>query len=263
MKLLVALVWGVVVAIVQFGGVQAQSIESFDPPAFNDNRVTTDLLFMYTFDQDECEAGAFVDKRNDTTSLLGDLTYNTAASVPGWGTVTKCPSVNISGTIFENAYHGTKSQGQRAGAAPSSAPLTRDDSVVSSNNIAALQTQLGSDFTIELWIRPAFDSDTTVEDEVFVLFEIGQSFPGSGSFPWTCAASNFDVQLRYDNSAAEQFLLTYRDAGGNCRNIVFDTFTLSNGVLYHLIVKNLTTVERSVSPSTLRRKVDLGSRMNS
>jgi len=84
MKSLVSVVCGLVVVVVvlaQMGGVQPQSIESFDPPALNEKQVTEDLFFMYTFDQDERNDGAFVDKRNDTTSLLGDFTYDQGAWV--------------------------------------------------------------------------------------------------------------------------------------------------------------------------------------
>jgi len=233
MKLLVSVVC--VMVAVQMGGVHAQSIESFDPPAFNDNRVTTDLLFMYTFDQQECRDGAFADKRNDTTSLLGDFTYDQG----DWGTTEKCPSVNNTGTIFENAYHGTKSQGQRSGASPSTAPLLRPDWVESGNDITALKSAMGTDFTVELWIRPSFNSGDPDNDEQFVLLEIGDPTPTAGSgFTWTCGDFSHDMQLIYDNSGVKRFELTYRTGPNpsDCQTINFGGFSLTAGSLYHVVV---------------------------
>jgi len=234
MKLLVSVVCGMVA--VQIAGVHAQSIESFDPPAFNDNRVTTDLLFMYTFDQDECEAGAFADKRNDTTSLLGDFTYDQG----DWGSVEKCPSVNNTG-IFENAHHGTTSQGQRVGPSPSPSPLLRTDWIESDSSISSVLADFGSatDFTLEMWIRPSFSSGSGRNQ--YVLLELGDMMlPTAGNmYNWRCRTdNNFDLRLLYDDNIGS-FALEYRHGSGatQCQVIEFAGFALTADTLYHLVVK--------------------------
>jgi len=249
----VSIVCGLVVAAVRMGGVQAQTIETFDPPRFNGNRTLTDLLFMYTFDQDECAAGAFADKRNDTTSLLGDLTYDQGA----WGTVTKCPLVNNSGTIFENAYHGAKSQGQRVPAPPTSPPtsLLREDWVESSNDVSSLKTALmiDTDFAIEMWIRPDASFTLTQSANEYVLLELGSNtFSAGGGFTWGCG-SDFDLQIRYvDGTSNAQLVIEFVTAFG-CDDLT-SNIVLNAGQLYH-VVFNLQRVGTMPSFNTQVRLV--------
>jgi len=230
-----------VAAAVQMAGVHAQTetIESFNPPAFNDNRVTTDLLFMYTFDQDECESGAFADKRNDTTSLLGDLTYNTATANPGWTTVTKCPSVVIGSATFENAYRGTTSQGQRYDGATAS--LERDDSARSENDISGLLGALSgvTDFSLEFWIRPDFTSGGNNHN--YVLLEIDGDRPTSPiDFPWECTSGDFDLQVYYDNTNNdESFKVVYKDGTNDCSTVDLGQVELTAGTLYHVVITSV------------------------
>jgi len=131
---------------------------------------------------------------SDTSSLLGDFTYDRG----NWGTVDKCPSVDISSTVFENAYHGTNSQGQCAGPSPSPAPPSRDDSSVPTNDVSSLLATLSptTDLSFAFWVRPSFSS-LVARGRRLVFLEIGTNTPPISTSTRTCAdpSRKYDLQI--------------------------------------------------------------------
>ena len=147
-----------------------------------------------------------------------------------------CPLVNRNGYTFENAFNGFLS-------GPSVTSRGSDFGLVSSGTVqGASLFKYESDgvtrtfFSVELWIRPSFDSGSGDIVE-FVLLELGKPKPAGTSYNWGCTGSgtDFDMKISY-LPESNNFQLIMRN-GVNYKTILsITTAVLTSGTDHHFVL---------------------------